>query len=171
MKGAYLQRVKSTIERIATIAGVISGVTIIVMMLLTDVDVIFRKCGSGLTGVTELNALMLVVVGFFAFAHCWNREGHIRINLFLERRSPGVKLASKALGTLIGLIFFGAIMWGGIGFAFNAYKEQEVSPILMIPTYPVKILLVVGCSIFVLRLLVSFIMVLNQKFKGISNRK
>jgi len=166
MEGTYLQRVKSTIEYIATIAGVVSGGTLIVMMLLTDVDVILRKCGGGFTGATELNALMLVVVGFFAFAHCWNRQGHIKIDLFLEKRSPRVKSASRAFGALIGLIFFGAIMWGGIGFAFNAYKQAEVSPIMMIPTYPVKVLLVVGCSIFVLRLLVSFIVALNQTLKG-----
>lgn len=166
MKGSYLQRAKSTIEYLSTTAGVISGVTIIVMMLLTDVDVIFRKLGSGFTGATELNALMLVVVGFFAFAHCWNRQGHIRIDLFLERRSPRIKSASSAFGALIGLLFFGAIMWGGIGFAFNAYKQAEVSPILMIPTYPVKVLLVIGCAIFVLRLLVAFIEFLSKTLKG-----
>ena len=167
MKSTYFQNIKSIIAKIGSVGGAISGITIFVMMLLTDVDVTLRKFGSGFTGATELNALMLVVVGFFSFAHCWNRRGHIRIDLFLERRSNRVKSASKAFGALIGLIFFGAIMWGGIGFAFNAYRQAEVSPILMMPTYPVKVLLVIGCSMFVLRLLVSFIEFLSQTVKGI----
>ena len=165
MEHSWFQRVQKNIKRIGSMTAVISAVTIVVMMLFTVVDVSLRRFGSGIEGYIELNRLMLVVVSFFAFAHTWNKDGHIRIDLLVNRFSPRAKSASRALDALAGLLLFGTIMWKGVGFAFKAYRTGEVSSDLLLPLFPVKALLLIGCSVFVFHLLISFIDFLCQAFR------
>lgn len=156
MERSFLQRVQNINERISTIAAIVAAVMILVIMLLTVVDVSLRKFGSGIEGYIELNGLMMVVIAFFSFGYCWYRDGHIRIDLFLDRISHRAQLAIRAFGALSGLVFFGAMVWKGIGFAFDAYRKSEVSSDLLIPLFPVKFLLVIGASIFCFQLLIAF---------------
>jgi TRAP-type C4-dicarboxylate transport system permease small subunit len=136
------------------------------MMLLTVADVTLRKFSSGLPGNVELVSLMLVVAAFFAISHCWGNNGHIRVDLLFDRFSHRIQLACSALGVLAGLIFFGAIVWGGIGFAIKAYKNSEVSTNLLIPLYLVKFFLLIGVFVFFLQLLISLIDFLCRTLKG-----
>lgn len=135
-------------------------------MLLTVVDVTLRKFSSGLPGNVELVSLMLVVAAFFAISHCWGNGGHICVDLLFERFSRRLQFAFSALGVLAGLIFFGAIMYGGIGFAIKAYKNSEVSTNLLIPLFLVKFLLLIGVSLFFMQLLISFVNFLCRTLKG-----
>jgi len=158
-------RLKRAAECMSRICGGFSGALSLMMMLLVVADVILRNVGSALKGTVELVSLMLVVTGFFAMPYTWYKKNHVGIDTFCNRFPQWGQLAVKALGTLLGLLFFGAILWGGVKLSFTAYKVGEISPDLMLPLYPVKLLLVIGCAIFCFHLLVSFIDFLIQMFK------
>ena len=160
------KRVQKSSEYIARISGIISAIIIVVMMLLTVADVTLRKFSSGLPGNVELVSLMLVVAAFFTISHCWGNDGHINVDLLFGHFSPRLQLAFSALGVLTGLIFFGAVVWGGIEFTIKAYKNSEVSTNLLIPLHIVKFLLLIGVFVFFIQLLISFIDFLYRTLKG-----
>ena len=156
------QKVRSVTARIVKIAGNISAAVIIGMMLITVADVVLRKFGSGITGAVEINGILLVAITFFALAQCWNKDGHIRVDLFVDLFSPRMRSAANAFSALLGFCFFGAVMWGGTKFAIKALKMHEVSTTLKIPLFPAKLLLVIGAFLFCFQLLISFIVFLRQ---------
>lgn len=150
-------RIRLAIEKISRIGNVISATTIVVMMALTVIDVTLRKFGGGIPGSAELNALLMVVVTFLALAHCWNKDGHIRIDLLLDRLSSRAQSALRGFAAIVGLCFFGSIFWGSIGFALKALEKHEVSTTLKVPLLPTKLIVVIGSAIFCVQLLVSAI--------------
>ncbi len=159
------QKVRSVTARIVKIAGNISAAAIIGMMLVTVTDVVLRKFGRGIAGAVEINGILLVAITFFALAQCWNEDGHIRVDLFVEFFSPRLRSAANAFSALLGFCFFGAVMWGGTKFAIKALKMHEVSTTLKIPLFPAKLLLVIGAFIFSFQLLISFIVFLRLALK------
>jgi len=159
------QKIRSVTARIIKIAGNISVAMIIGMMLITVTDVVLRKFGSGIAGAVEINEILLVAITFFALAHCWNKDGHIRVDLFVDLFSPRFQAAANAFSALIGFCFFGAVMWGGAKFAIKALKMNEVSTTLKIPLFPAKLILVIGTFLFCFQLLISFIVFIRQTLK------
>jgi len=166
MSQATGKRIRQIIERISQIGSVVSATTIVIMMCLTVVDVTLRKLGGGIPGCAELNALLMVVVIFPALAHCWNLDGHIRVDLFVDRFSVNIQTVANAFAAVIGLCFFGAIFWGSIGFTTKAIRMKELSTTLKLPLFPVKLFVVIGCAIFCFQLLVSAIDLLHRVLKN-----
>jgi TRAP-type C4-dicarboxylate transport system permease small subunit len=165
------QKIQFVTAYIVKITSNISTAVIILMMFLTLVDVTLRKFGSGIPGAFELNGLMLVVITFFALAHCWNQDGHIRVDMFLHRFPLRARSTANSCTALVGLLFFGAVMLGGAKFAIRAFVKNEISITLNLPLFPVKLLLVVGCALFCFQLLLSFIVCMSECFKKIRDMK
>lgn len=167
MGNSLWQRMKTGIEWFSRSASAVSSVIIVVMMLITVTDVIFRKFGSGIDGAVELNGLLLVVITFFALANCWNKEGHIQVDLLFQRAAPRWRSLSKAFSSLVGFCLFGGILYGGVKFSYMAYKKAEVSAIILVPLFPVKLVMALGCLIFCAQLIVSFITSIRSFAKGV----
>lgn len=165
------QKIQFVTAYIAKISSNISTAIIIVMMFLTLADVTLRKLGSGIPGAVELNGLMLVVITFFALAHCWNQDGHIRVDMFLDRFPHRIRSTANGCTALVGLLFFGAVMLGSAKFAIKAFEKNEISTTLNLPLFPVKLLLVIGCFFFCFQLLLSFINCMHECFKKIQDMK
>lgn len=159
------QKIQFVTAYIVKMSSNISTAVIILMMFLTLADVTLRKFGSGIPGAFELNGLMLVVITFFALAHCWNQDGHIRVDMFLHRFPLRVRSTANGCTALVGLLFFGAVMLGGAKFAVKALEKHEISVTLKLPLFPVKLLLVIGCALFCFQLLLSFIVCISEWFK------
>lgn len=166
MGNTLWQRMKTSIEWFSSSASAVSSMMIIVMMFITVSDVILRKFSSGINGAVELNGLVLVVITFFALADCWNKEGHIQVDLLLQRAAPKWRSLSKVFNSLVGFCLFGIILYGGVKFSYLAYKKSEVSAIILVPLFPVKLVMVLGCFIFCAQLIVSFITSLRSFAKG-----
>lgn len=157
---------QTVIKRISHMGNIVSMVTVMAMMVLTVLDVILRKLGGAVMGAVEISELMLVVVAFFSFPYCLVLGRHIEIDVLTGRLSSRGKSASMAFGVLIGLVFFGAMMLGSVKFTIDAVEVAEISPILKIPLFPVKLLLMIGCFIFCLQLIASLVHHLRQMVEG-----
>jgi len=159
------QKIQFATAYLSKLSSRLSTALIILLMLLTLTDVALRKFGSGIPGAVELNGLILIVITFFALAHCWNQDGHIRVDMFLQRFPNRVKSTANGCTALVGLLFFGAVMLGGAKFAIKALEKHDISITLKLPLFPVKLLLVVGCALFCFQLLLSFIGCMSQCLK------
>lgn len=151
------ERILKIIDSVSCVSGLIGIVSILAMIALTVVDLVFRWAGSAVLGTSEITELLLGLMAFFTFSWCYCRDKHIKIEILTSHFPVRARCATNLLGTLVGLVFFGAVMLGSFGFVFDAYTRKEVSPLLGIPLFPMKFTIMLASCIFFLQLLSSAI--------------
>lgn len=143
--------VTDRIGRVARIIHVLSATWVIGIAVIIIVDVIGRYLfGSPLLGTTEIIKNSIVTITFLQIPLAVYRGGMIRTTIVYDRLGDRAQRYLRALTYVTGLIFFLAICWSSITPAYEAFlvSEYEGEGALRVPTYPVRILIVVN-SLFV----------------------
>ena len=161
-----VQRFLKSVDNVSCKIGFIGIIAILVMMTITVVDVILRWFGLAIIGTMEVTELLLGVMAFFSFSWCYCEDKHLKIEVLAEQFPERARCVTSLLGALVGLIFFGAVMWGSFGLALDAYTRKEISPLLKIPLFPVKIIIMIASCIFFLQLLSSVLDRITRVAKG-----
>lgn len=129
----------------------VSAAWVIVIALIIVVDVAGRYLfGSPLLGTTEIIKNSIVTITFLQIPLAVYRGDMIRTTFVYDRLKPKTQRYFRALTYITGLIFFLAVAWSSITPAYEAFlvSEYEGEGALRVPTYPVRILIVVN-SLFV----------------------
>jgi TRAP-type C4-dicarboxylate transport system permease small subunit len=160
------QRILKSVDSVSCGVGPVGIVAILSMVAITVVDVVLRWFGSAILGTMEITELLLCLMAFFSFSWCYCEDKHIKIEVLTEHFSATARCVTNLLGALVGLVFFGAVMWGSFGFAFDAYARKEISPLLKIPLFPMKFVIMLASCLFFLQLLSSVIERTMRLVKG-----
>ena len=105
--------VVSTVRRVSVALAVLSGLSIVALMLLTSVDVVLRALvGSGVDGSIEIAQVALVATVFAGMMSSEVAHVHVRTPLLTERLSPRVARLVRACGSVIAI---GIVGWSSIG--------------------------------------------------------
>ena len=131
-----MERLLSAGLKISKIFYVISGVTIVFMMMLTIFDVIFRIFDRPITGTYELVGYSgAILVGFALPYASWTR-GHIYMEFIIDHVPKRFRNMANIFTRIIGLALIGLAAYGFIGVGLDIYKSGEASPTLQLPIYP-----------------------------------
>jgi TRAP-type mannitol/chloroaromatic compound transport system permease small subunit len=125
---------------------------IVLMMVFVNADVIFRSAfNAPIAMVPEFAALSIVGIVFLQAGFCL-RENHLTrseaLLLALQKRWPRLAVALDGLFHVVGGVLFAIIAWAGWPLLTKAWLNDEYvgSPgSFMLPVWPVKLLVVVGC--------------------------
>ena len=142
---------KDRIGDIARLIHLISATWVIGIAVIIVVDVVGRYLfGSPLLGTTEIIKNSIVTITFLQIPLAVYRGNMIRTTFLYDRLKPKIQRTFRALTYITGLIFFFAIAWSSITPAYEAFlvSEYEGEGALRVPTYPVRILIVVN-SLFI----------------------
>lgn len=142
---------KDRIGDIARLIHLISATWVIGIAVIIVVDVVGRYLfGSPLLGTTEIIKNSIVTITFLQIPLAVYRGNMIRTTFLYDRLKPKIQRTFRALTYITGLIFFLAIAWSSITPAYEAFlvSEYEGEGALRVPTYPVRILIVVN-SLFI----------------------
>jgi TRAP-type C4-dicarboxylate transport system permease small subunit len=119
--------------------GVIAGVTLVFVMLLTVLDVILRYFGYPIMGVYDLVALGGAVIIGFSLPYASDK----RVHVFMEMVQPLFgKTGRQALDVLTRLIAFGIsllIGWNLVKLGTGFSRTGEASLTIQIVFYPIAI--------------------------------
>jgi TRAP-type C4-dicarboxylate transport system permease small subunit len=139
------------IANVARLIHVISATWVIGLAVIIVVDVVGRYLfGSPLLGTTEIVKNSIVTITFLQIPLAVYRGDMIRTTIVYDRLNANTQRYFRTLMYFTGLIFFLAIAFSSITPAFEAFQvnEYEGEGALRVPTYPVRILIVVN-SFFV----------------------
>jgi TRAP-type C4-dicarboxylate transport system permease small subunit len=142
----------STVLAICKFLYGISGVTLVVMMLLTVSDVVLRMVGRPIEGVYELvGYFSSIVVGFALPFTTWTK-GHVYMEFLVDRFPVRTKKVASVLTRIIGIALFAFVAYNLADVGRVLYDTGEVSPTLQLPVYPFAWAVAVCCCMMCLTL-------------------
>jgi TRAP-type C4-dicarboxylate transport system permease small subunit len=126
---------------------VIAGVAMASCVLLTVADVILRCFKRPILGTYELVGILAAMLIGFALPQTSRTQGHVFMDLFTGRLSPGLWKGFRILSRMLGILFFAAICWNLWVMGDDFMASGEGSTTLQIPLYPVAYALAICCFV------------------------
>lgn len=157
--------VERVITQISRIAGIISIVFLIAMMLLTVTDVFLRYFfNKPVLGSMEMTEYLMVGAGFLGISWCAVKRAHVKVDLVVEHFPPRVQAIVDGISYLLALTVVPLVAWQNFAQAEYAKAEHVSSDLLGIPAYPFYD--IVGFT-FTLLSLVLLVLLVETVVKGV----
>ncbi len=150
----------------------IVGVTlIVVMMSLTVAGIVGRYFFNWpIPGEVDITEILMAGIVFLGLAFTLRTGGHVRIELFvgmLRRRAYHLTEFSTLLLTLF---LFAVTFVSSLRFTINSWAVGDVTPEILLPTWPAKLCITIGSFLICLRLIILLIQHLSQVIAGIERK-
>ncbi len=137
--------------RLLRAPAVMAGLLLVGIMALTTVDVAFRYLASApIFGAHELTEIAMVALVMLAMPYCAATGGHIRVDVLDNVLGRTGRLLSDLVAGLIGLLVLGFLTWRSIVKVWDTYAYQDLSNMLLLPIWPLYLLIVFGMAGYVL---------------------
>jgi TRAP-type C4-dicarboxylate transport system permease small subunit len=161
-----MRRILRVFNRIDSGLFTVAQIVVILMMLVTTFDSIFRYLlKKGIPGAYEFTAdYLMVALVFLSISYVWKMGGHINIDILYQRFPTKLK---KFLSIIYMLLIAGLMF--GIGYqamivTVEAYVNNYVSAgIVRWPTWLSWVWIPIGSYIFTIRLTLTALIMLFTK--------
>jgi TRAP-type C4-dicarboxylate transport system permease small subunit len=151
---AFLARAEPMIGALENTLAALAGVSILVMMGVTFVDVLMRYAfNAPLRWVFDLVTLYLLPAAFFfGFSFALRRGEHVAVDYFARRIPVSLDRALVGTGLIAAAALFSVIAWLGAAEAWSAWVKQEATMgEIAWPAWPSKSVIPIGMLPLVLR--------------------
>jgi TRAP-type C4-dicarboxylate transport system permease small subunit len=151
------------------VMGIITfvGCTVLtLMMLLIAADVCCRYLlNRPIAGGFEITEYFMAVLVPLAIAFCEKFRGHISVDMVVSRFSEKAQLIIDSVTSILTLLLYALIAWQSVIYVGQIFESKLASTVLLIPTYPFVIPLVLGFAVLCL-LLAGFVFRTITQLKG-----
>ncbi len=130
-----MQGFGKTVAAISGYLNVVAGISLILLMLLTIVDVILRGFNKPIVGAYELVALMGAVAIGFSMPRTSLLRGHIYVDSLIALFSRTVRNIFNITTRVVVFVLFFFTGWNLFKYADDLRKSGEVSVTLQLPFY------------------------------------
>jgi C4-dicarboxylate transporter DctQ subunit len=133
-------------DKTVTAMMVFGAALIVIDMLAVSVDVIVRYVvGVTYTGLFELTEYSLLWMTFLATAWLLKIDGHIKLDLVLDRLNPRRKVITNIATAIICEILLGFLIWYSAKLTVNDIQYGTyLSTVLQPIRWPVEIIIPIG---------------------------
>ena len=135
----------------------LATVPLVLAIILTIIDVTGRYFRHPLSGAVDMNALSLVLISTFCWAHIQNMKGHISIDLVYKYMPPRVQTIANLVTSIMALTIFSVIVGRTIPFVLSSKRFFERTYDLEILIWPFKGAIVLGAIFLCLQLILDVI--------------
>jgi TRAP-type C4-dicarboxylate transport system permease small subunit len=128
------------VKTVAALSGylnVIAGISLILLMLLTIVDVVLRGFNKPIVGAYELVALAGAVAIGFSMPKTSLLRGHIYVDSLIATFPRVARNVFNIVTRLLVILLFVLIGWNLFKYGGDLHRSGEVSLTLQLPFYPV----------------------------------
>ena len=144
--------------RVLNSMNAIGSMWIFVLMVLINIDAGGRTWfAAPMDGVVEMIELTLVAIIFLQLGDATRAGRLTRSDGFFRmilKRKPNVGRALGAFFDALGVLFMMVILWGSVPILIEAYEGDfyvGTEGIFTAPTWPVKLIIVIGCVVTALQ--------------------
>lgn len=131
----------------------IAALLIFLVSFLVVADVIGRAVFSTpVKGTPELVSMSIVVICFLLAAHAVQSNGMLKADVLVGTFGRAGQEFSELISGVLGVMFFGLIVWGGLEPALHAWTtgEFEGEGALRVPAWPARLVIVLGAALVVI---------------------
>jgi TRAP-type C4-dicarboxylate transport system permease small subunit len=165
-----LKKLQDLISRITDlIVGLLKGIAmsvLVIMMLLTALDVIFRYIfNRPIAGSIELVEFMMAIMVSFGIAYCAVLRGHVSVDIVVTLLPEKTQTIIGTITSLLSLGLFLLITWQNLLYIKEIFESGLESPVLLIPVYPFIGVVAIGFAALCLVLLMDFFQLLTEAAK------
>ena len=132
----------------------------LLLSFLVVADVIGRTVfNSPVKGTPEIVSMSIVIICFLQASYAIRSGGMLRVDTFEAALPARLREALLAAGCLLGVAFFGVILYGGLDPLAHAWNsgEYEGEGALRVPTWPARLTVIAGAGLASLNYLLAFI--------------
>jgi TRAP-type C4-dicarboxylate transport system permease small subunit len=122
-------------------------------MVIVNIEVFSRYLGRPTTWVAEISSILVLWIPFMIAGWVLRREGHVKMDLLVERLSPESQAMIHFVTSLIGVVFM--LIVAGAGLMTTIYWIGNKTPtVLMLPRSPIIAIIFVGSLLFAIQFLI-----------------
>jgi C4-dicarboxylate transporter DctQ subunit len=150
-----MKRFLSAFDRLMNLMAFLAGAILVFIMLFVCLEVIFRDLFNfPIVGVTQITECLLLYITFLGSAWLLREEGHVKVDILIDRLSPKVVAFFGIIGSVIGIIVSVILTVFGFSLTWYFYRKGLYTPtILELPLSWIIVIIPIGS----LMLIVQFI--------------
>lgn len=153
MGGAVLDRLDRALQGVEFVTAVIGGVVIFGVMWIGVAEIVLRKVfNAPLYGQLDLIEQTMATYTLLTISYCYRKAGHIRVDLLVEHFKGRRKWLAELGASIAAFGLIVVLLPGVLHFFENAYFIGDSTINTQWPTWPSKLIPVVGFSILALRI-------------------
>jgi C4-dicarboxylate transporter DctQ subunit len=153
---AVLDAADRLLRHIEFATVVVAGIVIFLVMWVGVAEIFSRKLFNfPLYGQLDIVELTMSSYALLPISYCWRAAGHIRVDLVINFFEGRRRWIAELLTTLLALALITAIWPGVLHFFDNAWEIGDSTINTQWPTWPSKLVPVVGFSILWARLVIE----------------
>ncbi|MQB01501.1 MAG: TRAP transporter small permease subunit [Actinobacteria bacterium] len=150
--------VRLLVSRLGDLGMLLSGASIVLIMLLIMVATVGRLVGFTLSGANEVSRYLLVVSIYLGLAYTLREDGFVRVRALEDRLGSATGRILQIFVTLLSLVYSGILSWFLWGLALESleFGAQSIG-VLGVPLYIPQMVMVVGVVLLSLELVVEVV--------------
>ena len=141
-----------------------AGIALVVMMLVTVGEMVLRMFGRPMAGTIEVVTWLAAVTTALALGYTQMNQGHVSIDLFMNRFNPRLRAVLNMLVYLASTVLFSLVTWHVFRHAGVLKATGSLSETMKVIVYPWVYVASLGCGGLTLALLVDFVKSCRQAF-------
>lgn len=151
-------------KRVNAVASSLGAGIVFGMMFLITSNIIGRKLGYPLLGAIGVAGFMLAIVVFLGLSHCEEKESHIRVEFLIHHLTPKIRMVVLIFDYLVALLLFTTMtVVTGIDSAHSFQIKEMLTGAVLLPEYPVKAIVTLGCALMSIQVLLNIIRFIKQR--------
>ncbi len=128
------------------IAG-LAGILFWCQMIIVNIEVVARRLGRPTTWATEISSLLILWIPFMVVAWVLRNEGHVKMDLLVERFSPATRAIIGFITSLVGIAVMLVVAGAGLMTTVN-WIGNRTPTMLMLPKAPLISIIFIGSFMF-----------------------
>jgi len=132
---------------------VLAGILFWIQMLIVNIEVFSRYFARPTTWVTEISSILVLWIPFMVAAWVLRKEGHVKMDLFVERLNPRIRAMIDFITSLAGVVVMLIVAVAGL--MTTIYWIGNRTPtMLMLPRSPIIGIIFFGSLLFAIQFLI-----------------
>ena len=161
-------------DRVVDAIMVLAGVLLWGQMLIVNIEVFSRYFGRPTTWVAEISSILVLWIPFMIAGWVLRKEGHVKMDLLVERLSLRSQAMINFITSLIGVVVM--LIVAVVGLMTAIYWIGNKTPtVLMLPRTPIIGIIFIGSLMFAIQFLIraleNFRQWRGERNKGHSSRE
>ena len=150
-----LTKLTSILDRAIDCLAVIAAVILVWVILWVCAEVVMRYfLNRPLILVVEVSEISLLYITFLGTAWVLKREGHVKMDILLNRLTPGTQAWLGIISSIIGIVICVILAWYGAQVTWNHWLRGTYRVSMMnIPNAFILVIIPIGSLFFLIQFL------------------
>lgn len=140
-----MQKFSELLAKATKFLDYLAGFCLVATMLLIVVNILLRVIWrSPITGTIDYVNVLAALTIALALGYCAVKNGHIMIDLVVEKWPPRLQAIVDSLISLLSLVFWAAATWYTVEYGITMMQTGVVMSTASVPVYTVLYLIALG---------------------------